>query len=344
MDDAVVCARPRIVTVAPPACGALDVEALVRALAWRCDLIPVDAGARGAGRRIECAVRDGGAELVHLFDPSLFKIAERLRRTGVSLTATLSRRLDDRERKLLPLFDEAFLAVDGVAGRATHRFGWPPVTFVPPVAAEPRLPSPAALKRVSRALRGVEPGRFVIGALWPVDMEAAQLLLDGVLPALQSKPVCLLVGAPGRREVRRRLGGRRTSGTVRTLHGPLTLETIAAAAHCVDVWIAPEPDAISVDEILAMAASGAPLVAGGTAVLEHEKEAFVTPAGEPHALAPMLDRLLALPPTQRHWLGVEFARATLRRWPPDAAAEAYAARFASLVGRPAIPRDLRAIA
>ena len=55
-----------------------------------------------------------------------------------------------------------------------------------------------------------------------------------------------------------------------------------------------------------------------------------------------LNQVLSLPAVQRHALGEDFARFTLRRWPWDAAAEIYAERFAALVGRPQIPVDLRA--
>jgi hypothetical protein len=331
-------ARVVIVTTGRPAL--LDDTALLRALSWRCSVERADGGGRGAARTVAGAVRRG-AELVHLLDASLLPLAPRLRRLGVPLTATLSRPLDESERRLVPCLDEVFIPVDAFTGQAPKRLRWPAASFVPPVAPEPRDPGDA-LRGASRALRDIEPGRLVVAALWPLDVEASRVLLDGVLPALRSAPVCLLVGAPGRREARRRIG-RRPAPALRLMRAPVSLATISAVARCVDAWIAPEGEACSPDELLSMAASGAPLVVvGGASVLTHEREAFVAPAGEPHALAPLLDRLLALPAAQRHCLGVEFARSALHRWSPDAAAEAYATRFASLVGRPAIPADLRA--
>jgi hypothetical protein len=55
-----------------------------------------------------------------------------------------------------------------------------------------------------------------------------------------------------------------------------------------------------------------------------------------------LNQLLALPAVQRHFLGEEFARFTLSRWPWQDVASAYMERFAALVGRPQIPAELRA--
>jgi hypothetical protein len=131
--------------------------------------------------------------------------------------------------------------------------------------------------------------------------------------------------------------------------GHLDGATLAAVARCVDVFAVPSgvhglrPDATS-DLAIALAMGGVPVVTYGeqeARVLAHEQNAFVVEPDE-RAFIYTLNQVLALPAVQRHALGEDFARFTLRKWSSEAVSAVYADRFAALVGRPSIPIDLRA--
>jgi glycosyltransferase involved in cell wall biosynthesis len=101
----------------------------------------------------------------------------------------------------------------------------------------------------------------------------------------------------------------------------------------------------STDLAIALAMGGIPVVTDGaqdTLVLAHERNAFVVDRGDDRGFASTVNDILSLPALQRHFLGLEFARFTLARWPWDGVAEVYGERLAALVGRPQIPADLRA--
>jgi glycosyltransferase involved in cell wall biosynthesis len=168
------------------------------------------------------------------------------------------------------------------------------------------------------------------------------------VPLLHGKPVILLLGAPSRRDARLLTGAVGLQGTYRVHTGALGADVLAAAARCADIFIMPagarrlaDADAL----LLTLTASGVPLVVGGgvrSETLEHERNAFLANAEDAMSLVTLLNSLLALPAVQRHYLGEEFAAYTLERWSWEQAIGAYAARFASLVGRPQIPAELRA--
>jgi hypothetical protein len=131
--------------------------------------------------------------------------------------------------------------------------------------------------------------------------------------------------------------------------GRLDADTLAAVARCVDIFAVPSgvrglPTEAASDFAIALAMGGVPVVTYGEQdafVLAHEQNAFVVEPDE-RAFIHTLNQVLALPAVQRHALGEDFARYTLRRWPWDAVTSIYADRFAALVGRPSIPVDLRA--
>jgi hypothetical protein len=169
-----------------------------------------------------------------------------------------------------------------------------------------------------------------------------------VAPLLTGNPVCLLLGAPSRRQARIVFGMRGIDAEYRVHTGRLDAETLSAAARCVDAFVVAGPPRrpyLEPDLLMAMASSRAPLIAGGgvrSAVLRHEANAFVATAGDPMSLVSTLNQLLALPAIQRHYLGEQFAEHTLATHTWDDAAELYGERFAVMVGRPQIPANLRA--
>jgi glycosyltransferase involved in cell wall biosynthesis len=171
---------------------------------------------------------------------------------------------------------------------------------------------------------------------------------DAVAPLLTGNPVCLLLGAPSRRQARIVFGAQGTHAEYRVHTGRLDASTLAAAARCVDVFVlagAPQRPYLEPDLLLAMASSGAPLVVGGgvrSSALRNEENAFIATAGDPLSLVATLNKLLALPAIQRHYLGEQFAEYTRQTVTWDAAAPIYAERFAVMVGRPQIPANLRA--
>jgi hypothetical protein len=225
------------------------------------------------------------------------------------------------------------------------------VVLTPPVARALPWPGKSAMSSAIRALRDVRPGRLVVGVPWPADKRDLRWFRDSIAPRMEGSPLCLVFGAPDRRTAATLFGARNQQQDFRVLTGTPTVETVAAVARCVDCFAVPsgfyagpgaEPHSAAFS--LALAMGGVPVVTYGESdarVLAHERNAFITDPDEPSFLH-TLDQVLSLPAVQRHALGEDFARYTLRRWNSDAAAEVYVDRFAALVGRPQIPADLRA--
>lgn len=335
-------------------------DGLVEALSRAADVRVLDASPSPAGlvrllREGARAIMDDRCEAVHLLDARLAPAALVLRaRFGVPVSVTLAR--CDAERGWRPWpplslahrLDHAFTSDEElipVLARWARRL---PVTVTPPAASPLPAPSKRRLEAMVRLLSDIAPGRLIVAVPWPADAGQVRWFRDAVAPLLQGNPVCLMLGAPGRREARLLAGAAGLRGRIRVHVGALDVDTIAAAARCADVFAVPAAprDARNRDELLlALIASKAPVVAGGgvrSAVIAHERNAFAVDPGDAMGVVSTLNKLLALPAVQRHYLGEEFAADAMRRWTWDAAAEAYAQRFAALVGRPQIPAELRA--
>jgi hypothetical protein len=288
----------------------------------------------------------GGAELVHLLDPRLSLAARLLRRRyGVPVTATVAA-TRGRLAGAIHSLDAAFTGDAQTYGRLTDRFPGTPCTLVS--AGVPELPEPHAstVHAVARALGGAAPQRFVVAMPWPDDGEHVRWVRDAVLPLLHGNPLCLVIGAPRSREARL-IGRRLGANSMRVVPGRLTAGTVVAAARYADTFVVPGSPREGDDDavLLAMAATGVPVVAGGgilTTALEHERSALLADPGDPMGLASTLNKLLALPALQRHELGAGFADWVRRERSWSRAAEVYGERFAVLVGRPRIPAELRA--
>lgn len=349
--------RPRIAVVGAyrTALGQRDgafASALASVAATR-DLAP--AGTAGAVRALSALVRAGECEAVHLLDAKYAlagRILRRAHRTPVSVTLSAAdvrgTSAGGRLRSLLARgLDQVFVS-DGDAAQDVRGRWRCAVTEVPAFAVPPVEPARRALDRASSLLAGIAPGRLVIGMPWPRDGEQVRWFRDAVAPLLHGNPVCLLIGAPGARETRLLVGAIGMRATFRAWSGPIDAGMVAAAARCVDAFVLTgeaKRCAGTPDLALALAASGAPLVAGGgvrSDVLLHERSALVVPPGDAFGLVASLNQLLALPAVQRHYLGEGFAAVTLARFTRDAAVEAHGERFAAMVGRPRIPSQLRA--
>jgi glycosyltransferase involved in cell wall biosynthesis len=348
--------RPRVVVVGSyrMPLGAAD-EAALDALSRVAAVHPVDASPtpmgmlralRGASR----AVGDG-CEAVHLLDARLAVPALAVRRRyGVPVTATLTN--DDlvarRSRAaMLRRLDDVFVHGDAASVQAAARSM--PVSFVPPLAPAIPAPTPRRLASMARLVRDGTPGRLVVAAPWPSDPEQVRWCRDSVVPLLQGNPLWVFLGAPGRRQVRLMAGAIGMKGSFRAHIGAIDADVVAAAARCADVFVlcgdAARARASTQELLLALIASKVPLVAGGGVdcmLAEHETNAFVVAPGDASGLVSTLNRLLALPAVQRHYLGEEFADHVARRYTWDTAAEVYGERLAALVGRPQIPLELRA--
>lgn len=308
----------------------------------------------GAARALSALIRSGECEAVHLLDPRFAAAGRIIRRMhGVPISVTLSAADvagGDGVRRVRRMFaaglDQAFATdADARAGGGDARCA---VSYVPPFAVQSPEPSQRMLDRASSLLSGVTPGRLVVGMPWPRDTEHVRWYRDAVAPLLHGNPVCLLLGAPSRREVRLLVGAVGMRATFRAWTGPLDAGMVAAAARCVDAFVVAgeaKRCAGMSELLLALAASGAPVVAGGgvrSETLAHERNALVVPPGDAYGLVSSLNQLLALPAVQRHYLGEGFAAWTLSRFTATAAAEAHAERIAALVGRPPIPAQWRA--
>jgi glycosyltransferase involved in cell wall biosynthesis len=226
-------------------------------------------------------------------------------------------------------------------------------TGVPAVAAPPAIsplpePSPRRLAEMVRLTGDATIGRLIIAAPWPADREAVVWLRDAVAPLLSGNPLVLLLGAPRGRDARLLLGAIGHRRVFRLHRRRIDADVIAAAARCADAFVVPAEArgcASTTELVLALIASRVPVVVGGgmrNDVLEHERNALLVEPGDPLGLASSLNKLMAMPAIQRHYLGEEFAAHTLARWSWQATAAAYEERFAALVGRPQIPADLRA--
>jgi hypothetical protein len=357
-----LCSPPRIL-VAGRARDPLQADAggFAHALGRVMPVRTIDASATPTGmlrllRAAGAAVGGDGYEALHLLDARLTPAALLLRaRFGLPVTVVLTAadvplRRPSAVLRLVGRLDQAFATDGGVAERLAARLPGLAVSITRRVASPPAEPSARALASLVRLLRDVTPGRLVLAVPWPEDRVQVRWLRDAVVPLLHGKPLVLLVGAPSRREARLLAGPMGLQGTYRVHTGALDGDVIAAAARCADVFVVPAgaKRARDVDSLLqALTASGVPVVVGGGVrgdALEHERNAFVADAEDPMKLVSLLNDLLALPAVQRHYLGEEFAAHTLQRWSWDEAIGAYAARFASLVGRPQIPTDLRAAA
>jgi hypothetical protein len=357
-------ARPRVVLLGShrDVLGR-SVDGLVSALSREADCIHIDVAAPFRHAMLayfetaDAVTR--GAELVHVLDARFAPVAALVRRRlGVTITATVSAKdMSSRApwsvlaRRMLPGFDAAFTSDETALYAMRDAMSSPTASLVPPAAAP--LPQPLAkhTSAVARALRGVRPGRLVIGLVWPENRNDLRWFRDVVLPHLDAKPICLLLGAPSAREARLLTGAAGVRSQFRVLQGPLDAPIIAAAARSVDAFVSTaslrrhaRPDAVT-PLALALAVSGVPIVTDGqaeAAVFAHERNAFLVERGDERGFASTLNGLLALPAIQRHFLGEEFAHFTLEQWSWRDVAEVYAERFASLVGRPRIPADLRA--
>jgi hypothetical protein len=340
-------------------------EGLMRALDRRVRLRHVSAASpvrhslRALARASAAIARDG-FEAVHVLDARFAPVGAALRRRhGVPLSVSLHHADLESNHPWARLsarafagFEQAFARDPALPQALRASRAWRlPLSLVPPAATELAWPQRRDVDRVARALRGVRPGRLVVGVPWPGNRNDFRWFRDLVRPGLTTDPVCLLFGVPSRREVRWMLrsaaGG---SGEYRTLPGRVDASTIAAIARAVDAFAVPAPSGaqlagVAAERSLAMAVGGAPIVSDVGAhepVFAHEDNAFLSEPSDDRAFVATLDRLLALPAVQRHFLGEEFARFTLHRFPWSAVADVYADRFAALVGRPRIPAELRA--
>jgi hypothetical protein len=302
------------------------------------------------------AIRRDAFEAVHLLDARLSVAGALVRaRTGAPVSATVNpgsvvgrRPQRGLSRVALSRLDQGFVSDHGTVRMLRAVVPRLPVMLTPPGAVSLASPSSRTMSSISRLLKNVMPGRLVIGLAWTADADYMRWYRDAVAPLLTGNPVCLLLGAPSKRQARILFGASGQQTEYRVHSGRLDIETLAAAARCIDVFVVagtPRQAHTEPDMLMAMAASGAPLVIGGglrSPILEHEANAFIATAGDPMSLVSTLNQLLSLPAIQRHELGQQFSRHTLDANPWEAATSIYAERFAVLVGRPQIPAELRA--
>jgi hypothetical protein len=308
--------------------------------------------------RASRAIRDDGCELVHLLDPRFAVVGMMLQRQhGVPVSASVSS-TDARARspfgrltvRALNHLDQGFTAEESVAQVLRERVPRLPMSVVPPAASALPWPSKRGLASVSRALRGVRPGRLVLALPWPESRDDLRWFRDVVVPQLEARPLCLVLGAPSRRQAGVLLGAAGMQSDFRVHAGRLDGDVIASAARCVDAFVVcaasePLPSAPAGQLAIALATGGVPVVtnaAEDARVLAHERNGFVVEPGDERGYVHTLNQILSMPAVQRHFLGEEFARFTLAKWRWSDVASAYAERFAALVGRPQIPADLRA--
>lgn len=352
--------RPRVVVVGeqrhPLGLTADDVE-------FGADVARIDAThpARQMLRvasRASRLIREEGFEAVHLQDARFAPAAFWLRRRhGIAVSAALGP--PDVQRHLgvpgaglrsLVRLDEAFVSDPEVIAALRLRAAAVPVTQISPVAVPLPAPGDRALTAATRALGELPPGRVVVALLWPAKTDRVRWYRDAIAPLLLGNPLTLILGAPSKGAFRSLTAAVRRRSAFAAHDGHVDAGLLAAVARCADVFVTigePARRFGASEEILALAASRVPLVASGadSIVLEHERNAFVTPAGDGFALVSTLNKMLALPAIQRHELGIDFAAHTLERHGLDASAAnaaIYAQRFAALVGRPQIPEGLRA--
>lgn len=298
------------------------------------------------------------AELVHVLDARYAAIGRWIRkRRGLATTLSLSS-VDVSVRSGWPSVSgslgrlDALFVTDASVRSALREYDQRlDVYTVPPVARALPWPERGRMSAVTRLLRNVRPGRLVVGVPWPADRKELRWFRDEIAPLLDGGPMCLIIGAPSRRYARLMFGAQGLQHDFRVHVGPLDVHTVAAAARCIDVFAVPSGfsglrSAAMTDLALALAMGGVPVVTYGeqdARVLAHEQNAFVVEPDD-RAFVHTLNMVLSLPAVQRHALGEEFARYTLRRWPWAPAAEVYGDRFAALVGRPQIPPEFRVAA
>lgn len=314
--------------------------------------------APAAVRAIAAAAGRHDAELIHFAGARLSRLAAGVHaRTGLPVTADVQegdialRRGWPQAPRDLTAAALAFTQEQSVVAALRATLPNLDVVLTPPVASALPWPSKGAMASATRALRDVRPGRLVVGVPWPPDKRDLRWFRDSIAPRMDGSPLCLVFGAPDRRTAAAMFGARNQQQDFRVLTGAATVDTVAAVARCVDCFAVPAgfyggaaAGAPSAAFSLALAMGGVPVVTYGESdarVLAHERNAFITEPDE-QAFLRTLDQVLSLPAVQRHALGEDFARYTLRRWNGDAAAEVYVDRFAALVGRPQIPADLRA--
>jgi len=355
--------RPRVVVVGSyrdplglSGAGVLD------AMRRHADVRHVEGGAApwaapGTLVRTLRAVREHDAELVHVLDGRHAGVGRWIRRNR-GLSATISLTASDlrigrgwpRAGGALAHLDHAFVSDAAVVSLLHDRAPRLDVSVVPPAARALPWPRQHRMSAVARTLRGVRPGRLVVGVPWPADRRDLRWFRDAVMPLVEGGPLCLVFGAPSRRYARLLFGTQGLQSDFRVYAGPLDGDTIAAVARCVDAFVVPSgvhgvDGGPATEFALALAMGGVPVVTCGESdnrVLAHERNAFVVVEADERALVHTVSQVLALPAIQRHALGEDFARYTMNRWTWDAVAEIYAERFAALVGRPQIPADLRA--
>lgn len=351
---------PRIVVVGTyvDALGARD-HGLPRELSQVADVrIIADRRLPAMYRSAARAVSVDGFEALHLLDARLAPLGALLRaRHGVPVSVTINPgRIAGADpwstlaRRALGRLDQGFVSDHGTVRFLRDRVRRLPVVLAPPAARRLAEPSSRALAAMSRLLRDVAPGRLVIGIPWTADLDYMRWHRDAVAPLLTGNPVCLLLGAPSRRQARVLLGAHGLRAEYRVHSGRLDADAVSAAARCVDAFLVagpPRRPQIEPDLLMAFAASGVPVVVGGgvrSGILRHEANAFIAAAGDPMSLVSTVNQLLALPAVQRHYLGEQFADYTLLKHRWDEAAAVYAGRFAVMVGRPVIPTDLLRVA
>lgn len=310
-----------------------------------------------AWARAARSVRHGRYDAVHLTDVRLAPVGRWLRRrTGVAVSVDAGPQdlaaLPSRPRlaAAIDALDAAFV-FGGEGERAlrvvTRRA---PVTALPLVALPPEEPAAKVTRAVACALAGADSLRPLVALPWTDDAGAWRECEELVRALADAGAIPLVAGAPDRRRAAW-LRAELDVPSLRVYAGALDDAALAAIARCADVFVVPwrmAPDAPSSDALvrLAMAASGVPVVATDhpANVLVHERDAFLVRDGDVRGFRATVARLLELPARQRHYMGAEFARWTLGRWPVDAAIDAYNAGIASLAGRFEVPLELRAAA
>ncbi|HEY8173374.1 MAG TPA: hypothetical protein VIH21_09805 [Dehalococcoidia bacterium] len=297
-----------------------------------------------------------GVEAVHVFDARLVRAALTLRRRfDVPVSVSISAR-DAADRSIAGRWmwrsvsraDQAFASDPSTVRDVLARAPRLPVSLTPPFAPRAADTSPRALSAMTRLLDGTAPGRLVIAMPWTAEREHVRWYRDAVVPLLIGNPVTLLLGAPSRRQARIMTGAMGTRKSFRVHVGRIDADIVAAAARCADAFVVtgtPHATPGIEDLLLAVATARVPLVASGgvqSGVLRHERNALTVEPGDSFGLVATLNKLLALPAEQRHYLGLDFAADASESFDARATAAAYAERFYSLVGRPLIPLELRA--
>lgn len=305
-------------------------------------------------RQLTRAVASHEAEVVHLLDARAAPAALLVRRrfgTPISLSlsaldVTASSPSARLRMAAIARADHAFVSDRGLVRRLHELAPELAVTVIEHPAQALPWPPRRRLDAVARALRGLRPGRLVVGVPWSERTGDLRWFLESVRPQLTARPACLVFGAP-RSRGRARMAGLRHHRDVRVIRGRIDADLIAAVARSVDAFAvsSAEPGAGQGGLQAALIMGGVPVVtrAGGLhRGVVHEQNAFVLDSGDHAGFTATLSGVLAMPAVQRHFLGEEFARYTLGLAHWESVAETYAERFSALAGRPPIPSNLRA--